>query len=446
MNNAFDLLSGNALNVNNGPKLLNSTFDTFAEAYSAFADFVGNNCDDIHIGQMVRHFLTANQQPIFRIDTSEFITNPAYYFESTEWLSAFMTRNNFFQFDDDQFIAVDSGNRPVGYIRVKSDNRRLLVIEGRMSKAVYFDLISSIEKNIKIDHQSGETEIKHNYLEAVLDEGPSLFSSKPSLRLVEKTMAHSGETKLAFYPYLNGGIVSLIEDFIQSDETVLILMGEPGTGKSTAISSAAVALNLLPIYAKKTEVITDPSFVSKIFEFSDHHMERIAIETGSSPRQDLFKDRSHFDKANIDINLPPVIATSEKKKKSPAFPVIIIEDGDLLLKPRSEGNTLMSELLNETDGVGSTVTRKMIITTNITDKSKIDSALMRDGRHYLGEPLHFRMLSPMEAIEARAAGGLPPFETVPVSDIPLATALRKPRKKIYLRDGEIVIGKNNTLN
>lgn len=445
MNNAFDLRSGNATVTTNN-KLLNGTFSSFAEAYSTFAEFVGNNNDDINIGQMIRHFLTANQLPIFRIDTTDFITNLAHYFESTEWVVAFLERNNFFQFDDDQFVALDWANRPVGFLRIKPHKTCLLTIEGTLAKTIYDDLVNAIQENIKVDHNEDQVVKRHTYHEVIFKEG-GMFGNTKELGMIERTMAHSGETHLSFYPYLNGGVVSLIEDFIQSDETVLILMGEPGTGKSTAISSACVALNLLPIYAKKTEVITDPSFVSKIFEFSDRYMEKAAIASGTFPRQELFKDHKHFENSQTSITLPAIDITGEKSsKKAPSFPVIIVEDGDLLIAPRSEGNTLMSELLNETDGVGSTVTRKLIITTNITDKSKIDSALMRDGRHYLGEPLHFRMLTPMEAIEARSAAGLPQFETAPKSDIPLATALRKPRKKIYLQDGEVVVGKNNTLN
>ena len=126
--------------------------------------------------------------------------------------------------------------------------------------------------------------------------------------------------------------------------------------------------------------------------------------------------------------------------------MIIVEDGDLLIAPRSHGNEMMAELLNETDGVGSAITRKMIITTNLTDKSQIEPALMRDGRHYMGEPLHFRLLTPMEAIEARAAAGLPSFEVTPSENISLARALRKPRKKIYLKEGEIVVRERSKLN
>ena len=86
---------------------------------------------------------------------------------------------------------------------------------------------------------------------------------------------------------------------------------------------------------------------------------------------------------------------------------------------------------------------KIVLTT---DKSQIEPALMRDGRHYMGEPLHFRLLTPMEAIEARAAAGLPAFEVTPSENISLAKALRKPRKKIYLKEGEIVVRERSKLN
>ena len=263
------------------------------------------------------------------------------------------------------------------------------------------------------------------------------------LGLKKKEVQHSGHTHNAFYPYLDGGIVNLIEDFIASDETVLILMGEPGTGKSTAISSAAAALNLMPIYVKKKEVIEYKNFISSIFSFSDNYMEKAQVINGAG-RDALFKERKIFDQMATQPNLPSV--EIGVKRKEPAFPVIIVEDGDLLIAPRSHGNEMMAELLNETDGVGSAITRKMIITTNLTDKGQIEPALMRDGRHYMGEPLHFRLLTPMEAIEARSAAGLPSFEVTPSENVSLAKALRKPRKKIYLKEGEIVVQERRKLN
>lgn len=428
------------LSDNASTKALNDIFESFGEAYESYARFVGNNEDEIRIQKMVRHFLTANRLPIFNIDTDRMFDQNKYYFESTQWLTAFLEKHRFFQHDDDQFIGLDKYNRPIACIRVQSDIRSNLSIEGMMAKDIYDDLLIQIQENIKLDHRTDDMKEEFYYSEVVIRKTPM----GEMTHLEPRVMRHTGETKKEFYPFLNGGVEALIEDFIQSDESVLILMGEPGTGKSTAISAACVALNLFPIYAKKTEVLENPEFISKIFAFSDDKMERAEISSGENARYELFKDRSHFENTRNMLTLPN--SHGAKTRKEPTFPIVIVEDGDILLRPRADGNSMMAELLNETDGVGSATTRKIIITTNLTDKSKIEPALMRDGRHYLGEPLHFRMLTPMEAVEARAAAGLPKFDVVPKSDIPLATALRKPRKKIYLKEGEVVVQTGRSLN
>jgi SpoVK/Ycf46/Vps4 family AAA+-type ATPase len=119
-------------------------------------------------------------------------------------------------------------------------------------------------------------------------------------------------------------------------------------------------------------------------------------------------------------------------------PVIVVEDADALLRPRSEGNLIMPELLNETDGIGSNHTRKIIFTTNLASISDIDEALTRAGRCY--GVINCRLLTPEEAIAARRANGLPDFEAVPVKDVSLAEALRKPRKRICISNGKAGLG------
>lgn len=435
--------SNTVANLTRSHKLLNDVFDSFAEAYDAFAALVGNDSDEISPKKMVRHFLTALQLPIFEIDTDRLLHYSHHYFESTKWLSDFLEKYHFFQYDDDQYISLDYGNRPVAMVRIIKEPRALIEINGVASKDIYEALLAEVENNVKLDtSEIGSEDQSKYYHEAVIQRSP--FGD--SIGLERKKMQHTGKTHPAFYPYLNGGVEALISDFIASDETVLILMGEPGTGKSTAISSAIINLNLFPIYAKKTEVITRDDFISKMFSISDDFMEKSMI--ANNEKQDrslLFKDSSFFSQMAVTPRIPqPVVI--DNGKKPPMFPILVVEDGDEMLKPRSKGNKQMPELLNETDGVGSAITRKIIITTNLTDKTKIEPALWRDGRQYLGEPLHFRLLTPMEAIEARAAAGLPAFEVTPQENISLATALRKPRKKIYLKEGEIIVQERSKLN
>jgi ATP-dependent 26S proteasome regulatory subunit len=63
--------------------------------------------------------------------------------------------------------------------------------------------------------------------------------------------------------------------------------------------------------------------------------------------------------------------------------LVIFEDVDTLLAPREgqDGNELMSMLLNELQGIASKKI-KLVITTNLSTRNKIDQALIRPGRCY----------------------------------------------------------------
>ena len=79
-----------------------------------------------------------------------------------------------------------------------------------------------------------------------------------------------------------------------------------------------------------------------------------------------------------------------------------MEDADLLLTSREDdGNKLISRFLNVSDGLIRVKNKKMIFTTNISDFSKIDHAIIRPGRCY--DFMHCR---PLTALEARAAAAV----------------------------------------
>jgi SpoVK/Ycf46/Vps4 family AAA+-type ATPase len=158
--------------------------------------------------------------------------------------------------------------------------------------------------------------------------------------------------------------------------------------------------------------------------------------TTAKERTNLFVDRKLV-KSEYWYH-PGINRTTENK--DPRVPMIVVEDADLLLSPRSTGNMSMAQLLNETDGISSNHDRKVVFTTNLSRRSDIDEALMRTGRCY--DVIEFRLLTPEEAIAARKAHGLPDFEETPVKDMSLADALRKPRKRIFVKNGKIGIGFN----
>lgn len=128
-----------------------------------------------------------------------------------------------------------------------------------------------------------------------------------------------------------------IDDYLNSDSSLLLLYGPPGTGKTTFIK------RILKEMAKTS----DSNVINVMY-------------TGSS----YFK--------------PSRILTFLEDN----YDVFVAEDLDNLLLPREKGNDFMSTLLNITDGLVKNSSKKLIITTNILNikNAKIDPALIRLGR------------------------------------------------------------------
>lgn len=151
----------------------------------------------------------------------------------------------------------------------------------------------------------------------------------------------------SFYPWL--GDVSLedfLDNYISSDEAILLLYGVPGTGKS----------NLL--------------------KYLLHKYNANALITYQDDIRDLDKMFSSFLKSDSKF--------------------LIIEDADEFLTKRESGNTSMKRLLNIADGLTSNTNKKVIFTTNLTNLNSIDSALLRDGRCFAA--IKFDKLNQEEAL------------------------------------------------
>lgn len=147
------------------------------------------------------------------------------------------------------------------------------------------------------------------------------------------------------YPFINRPIHDYYDDYINSSASILLLFGPPGTGKTTFIRG------LLQHTSKSAMVTYDSAILEKDFIFSSF------IEGDAS--------------------------------------IFIIEDADLFLKSRQEGNTMMHKFLNVGDGLVSTKEKKMIFSTNLPSVREIDPALIRAGRCY--DIVEFRNLTIDEA-------------------------------------------------
>jgi len=159
------------------------------------------------------------------------------------------------------------------------------------------------------------------------------------------------------YPYINAS--TYIEKFFKSSDPILILMGPPGTGKTRFIRY------ILKSYLDRGLFTENSSYLSCFYT-----CDKSIIESG-----DLFLQFLNSDST-----------------------FLIMEDIDYNLKSRESGNTkTMYNLLNISDGIGVNYLRrkKIILSTNLTTKDKIDSALLRPGRCY--DVLNFRSLNNKES-------------------------------------------------
>lgn len=133
------------------------------------------------------------------------------------------------------------------------------------------------------------------------------------------------------YPFLNGkSLKDYYDEFMTSSASILLLIGPPGTGKTTFIRG-------LLQHAEISAIVTyDAAILAKDYLFA----------------QFIEGDRN----------------------------VMIVEDADNFLGLRSDGNDMMHKFLNVGDGLVTTKNKKMIFSTNLPSVRDVDPALIRPGR------------------------------------------------------------------
>lgn len=147
------------------------------------------------------------------------------------------------------------------------------------------------------------------------------------------------------YPYIEGGLKNYYESYLSSQAQVLLLLGEPGTGKTSFIREFIIRSNLKTVLTYDEKLMNSDSFF-------------IDFITG-------------------DTNL------------------LVIEDADVLLSKRESGNDQMAKLLNVSDGLVKFNDKKIIFSTNLTSINMVDDALLRPGRCF--DIIRFRKLKGNEA-------------------------------------------------
>jgi hypothetical protein len=148
------------------------------------------------------------------------------------------------------------------------------------------------------------------------------------------------------YPFLKGeSLESYYDRYMNSSANILLLIGPPGTGKTTFIRGLLSHRNCSAIVTYDASILEKDGFFARFIE-----------------------DDSE---------------------------VMVLEDSDAFLKSRSDGNTMMHRFLNVGDGLVTTKGKKMIFSTNLPSIRDIDSALIRPGRCF--DILTFDQLQANEA-------------------------------------------------
>ena len=150
------------------------------------------------------------------------------------------------------------------------------------------------------------------------------------------------------YPFLKGdSLEDYYDRYMDSNANILLLIGPPGTGKTTFIRG-------LLAHTQSSAVVTyDANILEKDFLFARF------IESDES--------------------------------------VMVLEDSDAFLKPRTDGNTMMHRFLNVGDGLVTTKGKKLIFSTNLPSIRDIDDALVRPGRCF--DIVTFDLLSYDDAVK-----------------------------------------------
>lgn len=217
---------------------------------------------------------------------------------------------------------------------------------------IIIDISSKSNKLVELE-LLGDTEFVNTLIEKLKDKFTEIsvmvqwmYSDDGSRFDIPLTPPKYEVTDLA-YPYIDGGIDKFISDFKHSSENILLLLGKPGTGKSTFLKY------MLSVLGENAIVTYDTKILEKDYFFGDF----MQGDNG----------------------------------------VLIMEDADMFLEARTTGNALMHKFLNVGDGLVSAPNKKIIFTTNLESSDNIDKALLRPGRCFA--VVNFRPLTKIESKE-----------------------------------------------
>lgn len=163
------------------------------------------------------------------------------------------------------------------------------------------------------------------------------------------------------YPVLGEPVLDFVRRFLAANETVLVILGPPGAGKTRLVR--AILGEMSRRKGKSAEIM--------------YTCDKKTME-------------------NDEIFVSFITGTHD------AF---VIEDADHILTPRAHGNIDLHRFLAIADGVVRAQGRKIIFTTNLPNVGDLDEALLRPGRCFAA--VHTRSLTAPEGAKliSRLCGG-----------------------------------------
>ena len=162
----------------------------------------------------------------------------------------------------------------------------------------------------------------------------------------------------AAYPWFKNGYEEFITSYLDSEASILILIGPPGVGKTNLLK------NIIHRSKSNAKIAYDEAVLSNDGFFAG-----------------FIEDDARF---------------------------LVMEDADNFLTKRSNGNSMMHRFLNVSDGLISAQDKKLIFSTNLPSIKDIDDALTRPGRCF--DIIEFKPLTRVQAekvIEEVGYGNIP---------------------------------------
>lgn len=243
------------------------------------------------------------------------------------------------------FIGKDKNKRLDSRFEITMQDNITSTLSIKSSIDTYKNVIDLAQtKNIKFSSHS-EHKLQANYINWAVG-----YDGQRKIMYNELRVKESNNIKDCFYPSItekyNVTVDNFIDEYLKSDESVLLLTGRKGSGKTELIRQIISKSEKNAQITFNKEIIRDNGFYYDFFS-SDY------------------------------------------------YDILIIEDADDILMKRESGNDIMDLFLNLSDGIISNKEKKFIFTSNLPNLNSIDEALLRNGRCFA--TIEFKTLTEKQA-------------------------------------------------